>query len=142
LHVIIVILLVILVAHIVPWFGRLLDLLIWLIFILLLLAIARSHAAPPEGADPNSPLGLWYRSLHVPHSDALCCSISDCRPVEARAQDGHWQIKLGRNWRDVPEDRVLRMDNPDGRPIACVEQFDDAPDAIGPIRCFVPPPET
>lgn len=139
-HVIIVILLVILVAHVVPWFGRLLNLIFWAIFLLLLLAIA--HAAPPEGADPESPLGRWYRSLHVPHSTALCCSISDCRPVEARAQNGHWQIRRGQQWIDVPEDRIVRRDNPDGRPIACIGQYDDAPGGNGPIRCFVPPPET
>jgi hypothetical protein len=25
-----------------------------------------ASAAPPDGADPNSPLGAWYRSLQAP----------------------------------------------------------------------------
>jgi hypothetical protein len=106
---------------------------------------APSPAAPPNGADPDSPLGQWYRSLHVPHTDRLCCSISDCRPVLAREKDGQWEVYLERSseilelgngsWVTVPEDVILKRDNLDGRPIACRTSY-------GTIRCFVPPPQT
>ncbi len=46
-------------------------------------------AAPPEGADLNSPLAGWYKSLRVPptggeNAGMSCCSIADCRPAKAR----------------------------------------------------------
>lgn len=107
---------------------------------------APSRAAPPNGSDPDSPLGQWYKSLHVPQTDALCCSISDCRPVLARQRDGHWEVylrptyldlsnPLKPQWVEVPEEVILKRDNLDGRPIVCRTSY-------GTIRCFVPPPET
>ena len=98
--------------------------------------------APPEGADLNSPLAQWYRSLQTPQGMS-CCDMADCRPVRARqvADDagGHWEIFVGEEgqpkiWEAVPPDRVLRHNNEDGRPIAC--RFG------GRILCFVPPSMT
>jgi len=107
------------------------------------LVCATASAAPPDGVNPDSPLAQWYRSLHVPHTDALCCSIADCRPVEARYLDGHWEILVhGVGWMEVPGERILHRDNPDGRPIACMSTVDDAPGFNDTVRCFVPPPET
>lgn len=101
-----------------------------------------ASAAPPEAVDPHSPLAQWYRSLHAPNSGDSCCSIADCRPVEARRTEDHWEILFGNVWIDVPEDRVLRRRNRDGRPIACMSVTDDDPGANGWIQCFVPPPES
>src|SRR5215468_6727045 len=90
---------------------------------------APSQAAPPNGADPDSPLGQWYKSLQAPHTGKQCCSISDCRPVLAREKNGRWEVYLenalsetlelgnGR-WVTVPEDVILKRENLDGRPIA------------------------
>ena len=89
---------------------------------------------PPTGADPNSPLGLWYRSLTAPYSGMSCCSVSDCRPVEARLVDDRWEVRSVDAWVAVPPWAVLKRENPDGRPIACLFR--------GGILCFVPPPAT
>jgi hypothetical protein len=89
---------------------------------------------PPPGADPNSPLGLWYRSLTTPYSGSSCCSVADCKPVEARLVGEGWEIHVNGVWIKVPPYVVLKRDNPDGRPIACLRR--------DVIFCFVPPPAT
>ena len=53
-------------------------------FLLSMLGVASAPAAPPDGADPNSPIGQWFQSLKQPGSGASCCSIADCRPVDYR----------------------------------------------------------
>jgi hypothetical protein len=92
-----------------------------------------ASGAPPDGADPNSPLGVWYRSLQAPDGKS-CCSIADCRPIDARLVGEHWEIRTEMGWQEVPPDRVLRWENPDGRPIACR--------SLGLVLCFVPPAGT
>jgi hypothetical protein len=103
------------------------------LFLLSVLAGA-AFGQPPAGADPNSPLGLWYRSLTAPYSGGSCCSVADCRPVEARLVGEGWEIRVRGIWIEVPPSVVLKRDNPDGRPIACI--------FAGDILCFVPPPAT
>src|SRR5258708_6772582 len=90
-------------------------------------------AAPRDGADPNSPLGVWYRSLQAPDGKS-CRSIADCRPIDACLVGEHWEIRTEMGWQEVPPDRVLRWENPDGRPIACR--------SLGLVLCFVPPAGT
>lgn len=103
----------------------------FLVFVLSALTLARlAYAAPPEGADPNSPRAAWFNSLRTPEG-ASCCSIADCRPVEAQLVTDGWQIRIDDEWVDVPPEVILRRDNQDGRPIACLY--------FGKIRCFVPP---
>jgi hypothetical protein len=91
-------------------------------------------AQPPSNADPTSPLGRWFRSLMVPSTGSSCCSVADCRPVEARLAGDRWEVRADDGWLAVPPEAVLRRDNPDGRPVACLHS--------GVIRCFVPPPAT
>jgi hypothetical protein len=98
------------------------------------LVAAPSLGAPPDGADPNSPLGTWYRSLQSPEGNS-CCSIADCRPIDARLIGDRWEILVPEmGWQVVPPDRVLNRENPDGRPIACR--------SFGHVLCFVPPAGT
>ena len=87
-------------------------------------------AAPPDAADPNSLLGAWYRSQHAPDGKS-CRSIADCRPIDARLVGEHWEIRTEMGWQEVPPDRVLRRENPNGRPIVCR--------SLGLVLCFVPP---
>lgn len=110
-------------------------------YIAIAMAVAMgARAAPPVGADLNSPLAQWYKSLHAPTGGA-CCGIADCRPVQARRAEDHWEILIGTHWESVPEGRVLRRQgNMDGRPIACLGMVDDGLDET--IVCFIPPPET
>jgi hypothetical protein len=99
-----------------------------------LLLATQAYAAPPAGADPDSPMAQWYRSLKAPDIGGSCCSIADCRPVEARQMGNHWEVLTETGWQPVLPQRVLHQENLDGRPIAC--------QVLGEIRCFVPPAGT
>jgi hypothetical protein len=91
-------------------------------------------AAPPPDADPT--LAPWFNSLRQPWTNALCCSVADCRPVESRLSDGHYEALIEGEWRRVPDHLILnRNDNPTGRAIACWTP------QVG-ILCFVRAPES
>jgi hypothetical protein len=92
-------------------------------------------AAPPDGADPNSPLGIWYRSLKVPGTGQSCCNVADCRPVDSAWIEGdRWRARIGDQVIDIPANRVLSRENPDGRGIICRSSWT--------VLCFVPPSGT
>jgi len=98
------------------------------------LAVGTAHAAPPADADPA--LAPWFNSLRQPWTNALCCSIADCRPVESRLNDGHYEALIEGEWRRIPDQLILsRSDNPTGRAIACWTR------QVG-ILCFVRAPES
>jgi hypothetical protein len=89
---------------------------------------ASARAAPPPGADPE--LAPWFKSLRQPKTELSCCDRSDCRTVQYRIVDGHFQAFIGGefarwqnppyDWVDVPESSVLhRHDNPTGEGVAC-----------------------
>jgi len=91
-------------------------------------------AAPPPNPDPA--LAPWFNSLRQPWTNALCCSMADCRPVESRLSDGHYDALIEGEWRRVPDHLILnRSDNPTGRAIACWTP------QVG-ILCFVRAPES
>jgi hypothetical protein len=91
-------------------------------------------AAPPPNADPT--LAPWFNSLRQPWTNALCCSMADCRPVESRLNDGHYEALIENEWRRVPDHLILnRSDNPTGRAIVCWTP------QVG-ILCFVRAPES
>ena len=91
-------------------------------------------AAPPEDADPS--LAPWFNNLRAPWTNALCCSISDCRTTTARIVGDHYEVFVGGEWRPVPPTAVLqRRDNPTGHPVVCWTPQ-------GGISCFVRGPET
>jgi hypothetical protein len=87
-----------------------------------------ARAAPPPGADPD--LAPWFRSLRQPNTEQSCCDRADCRTVQYRIVDGHFQAFIGSEfarwqnppyaWVDVPDTSVLhRHDNPTGEGVAC-----------------------
>src|ERR1700761_6489802 len=91
-------------------------------------------AAPPPDADPS--LAPWFNSLRQPWTNALCCSVADCRPVQSRLNDGHYEALIEGEWRQVPDRLILnRSDNPTGRAVACWTP------RVG-ILCFVRAPES
>jgi hypothetical protein len=79
-------------------------------FLALVLA-SPAPGQPPPGADPFSPLGLWYRSLTTPYNGGSCCSVADCRPVEARLVGEGWQIHVDGAWIEVSPYVVLKRDS-------------------------------
>jgi hypothetical protein len=84
----------------------------FILAVISLLARAAS-AAPPPNADPA--LAPWFNDLRQPWTNALCCSIADCRPTESRTEGDHYEAFVGGAWRVVPDDKVLqRTDNPTG----------------------------
>ena len=91
-------------------------------------------AAPPPDADPA--LAPWFNSLRQPWTNALCCSMADCRPVNSQLNDGHYEALIEGEWRRVPDHLILnRNDNPTGRAIVCWTP------QVG-ILCFVRAPES
>ncbi|HEY1719849.1 MAG TPA: hypothetical protein VGG27_01290 [Magnetospirillaceae bacterium] len=93
-----------------------------------------AHAAPPAGADPNSPVGQWFQSL-AREDGMSCCSMSDCRPAQADdlrvSDDDGLQVKLESRWETVPEYKIVRReDNPIGKSVIC-----KAPDEV---YCVIP----
>jgi hypothetical protein len=102
--------------------------------IFMLLIAAPLHAAPPNDADPA--MAPWFNSLRQPGSGISCCSIADCRPVDYRTVDNHYEAFIEGEWRAVPPDKVLtRADNPTGRAVVCWTK-------LSGIMCFVRGPET
>ena len=103
----------------------------------LLLAGLGARAAPPPGADPNSELSAWFRSLQNAKGE-FCCSVSDCRKPYAWRQQvgGGYQVQAQQDapWLDVPADNILRRENLLGDAVACI--------VAGQVRCFIAPNET
>ena len=77
-----------------------------------------AEAAPPPDADPA--LAPWFNGLRQPWTNALCCSVADCRAVDSRLNNGRYEALIEGEWRPVPDDHILnRADNPTGRAVAC-----------------------
>lgn len=92
--------------------------------------------APPDGADPGSPIGQWFRSLVQPYTGITCCSIADCRPVEYRIAADHYEVAIDGGWVAVPAEKIVHRENPTGHAILCRRP------ATTMIFCFVPAYET
>jgi hypothetical protein len=100
------------------------------------------QAAPPEpgseDADIMGPYADWVEHQHDANG-AWCCTISDGRTVEARISGASWEVHITPDkfpgshdhWQAVPDEKVLRVPNPTGFPIAWV--MNDR------IFCFAPP---
>ena len=108
--------------------------------LLALLIAGPALAAPPPGADPNSAIGQWVRSLKT-REGYSCCDVADCRPTWARIGDaGGWEVWIGKDrygdaapdaWQPVPAAALDAKANgpaPDGHVWACFYQ--------GAVRCF------
>lgn len=100
----------------------------------LVLGSAAARAAPPPGADPA--MSPWFEDLRQPGTGRSCCSIADCRPVDYRIVENHYEAFVDDQWMSVPPDKILhRFDNPTGRAVVCWTP------ALG-IMCFVEGPGT
>ena len=92
------------------------------------------RAAPPPGADPA--LSPWFEDLRQPGTGRSCCSIADCRPVDVRIVEDHYEAYVHNRWMSVPPDKIVhRSDNPTGRAVICWTP------TLG-IMCFVEGPAT
>lgn len=82
------------------------------------------------GHEGDDSLSSWYRSLQTV-SGTSCCSRTDCSPVDSKIEGDHWYARINNEWRVVPDEIILKRDNPAGDAVACVFQ--------GEFRCFVLP---
>lgn len=102
--------------------------------VLLVLMAFGAQAAPPTGADPNSPTGRWFKGLVQPGTGSLCCDQSDCRRTTARLVDGAWRAFTPNGIEvDIPPNLVLHNEaHPGGAAVLC---WLPSPG----VMCFVPP---
>jgi len=93
-----------------------------------------ASAQPPAGAELNSETAKWFKSLKNSHG-LSCCEISDCRRVEARLANGHYEALIDNRWSGVPDEMINHVNNPTGQYIACYSYYDD----FSPhFYCFIP----
>jgi hypothetical protein len=121
----------------------------------MLLAACPAGAAPPTDSLPDPRLESWFSGLRQPKTALPCCSISDCRMVNYRADKDQYMAEIEDHWYHVPGAVVLPpgTGNPTGRAVACYTfgsfGFSTMPgmpkpepqDAIE-ILCFIPPRPT
>ena len=88
-----------------------------------------------DGRYANSPLKSWFD--HLASGKGLCCSLTDGVTVQDpdwRAKDGHYQVHLDGDWRDVPDDAVVTEPNLYGPTMVWPLRGNDGLT----IRCFMP----
>jgi hypothetical protein len=100
----------------------------------LALAASDAMAAPPAGADSQSPTARWYRGLRQPGTGMGCCDQSDCRPTHARRTNAGWEAQApDGEWVPVPPALVLVDEaHPGGSAVLCWLPTRG-------VLCFVPP---
>lgn len=99
--------------------------------------IGAATAHPPPGAP--GPFSSWFESLRVPSGVVGCCSVADCRYVEYRVANDHYEAfvdpkafpdAMRTGWVAIPNSVVLHRANPTGQAVLCWWG--------GQARCFVP----
>ena len=65
--------------------------------------------SPALGHDAIRPeLNSWFD--HLASGKGLCCSFADgfaVSDVDWESKDGHYRVRLGNNWIDVPDDALI-----------------------------------
>jgi hypothetical protein len=101
-----------------------------------LFGLAANSAAARPPPNPDQGLSPWFEDLRQPGTGHSCCSIADCRPVDYRIIEDHYEAFVDDQWVAVPSDKVLRrLDNPTGRAVVCWTPY------LG-VMCFVEGPGT
>lgn len=98
--------------------------------------IATNVNARDDGRYANSPLKSWFDQLAS--KKGLCCSFADgvkVEDVDWDTQDGHYRVRLGSEWIDVPDSALITEPNRFGP--AVVWPFKDSAGNTQ-IRCFIP----
>lgn len=105
--------------------------------VLILASTLSASAQPPPGADPNSEMAKWFKSLKSKEG-SFCCDISDCRRVEARLVNSYYEVLLYDEWYRVPDSAVIHVANPTGQYIACFYPNEYSEKFSPYFFCFVP----
>src|SRR6266404_2083103 len=103
----------------------------------MLMNLGQRDEPSPQGADPNSEIAKWFKSLR--NSQGLpCCDISDCRRVDARMANGHYEARIDEQWATVPDETIKDIENPTGQYIACYRYLESSRDFPPNFYCFIP----
>jgi hypothetical protein len=91
--------------------------------------------ARDDGRYAGSPLKGWFDQLKS--GKGLCCSDSDGFAVQDPdwdSKDGHYRVRLGGKWIDVPDEAVIREPNRAGMTMVWpINAYEGTT-----IRCFMP----
>ena len=91
--------------------------------------------ARDDGRYSLSPLKPWFDSLKS--GKGPCCSVADGLAIadpDWESKDGHFRVRIGNEWIDVPDDAVITEPNRAGRTMVWPIKG-----ALGTtIRCFMP----
>ena len=92
--------------------------------------------ARDDGRNAKEPLHAWVDQLAS--GKGLCCSFADgatVKDVDWDIRNGHFVVRLNRQWIEVPENAIVTVPNRAG--VAIVWPYKDAEGATQ-IRCFLP----
>jgi hypothetical protein len=99
------------------------------------LSIGNVCARDLGGEYAGSSLKPWFDQLSS--GKGRCCSVADGHAVadiDWDSKDGHYRVRLGGEWIDVPDQAVVMEPNRAGRTMVWPL---DPLDGLG-IRCFMP----
>lgn len=109
---------------------------LWVIFNIILMAVAFAH-------DKRYPVANkmhdWFMQLKSPHG-VSCCADADGNIVmdaDWETKDGHYRVRLGDKWQDVPDDAVIAEPNLYG-PTMVWLGYSFGGNEPPPVRCFLP----
>ncbi len=100
------------------------------------LVFSGARARDLDGRFAGSPLKPWFDHLASP-GGGLCCSDADgtaLSDVDWETHDGHYRVRIGGEWIDVPANAVITVPNLAGRTMVWPYYVDGQP----VIRCFMP----
>jgi len=89
-----------------------------------------------DGRYANSPLHEWFEHLETP-GGGRCCSDADgtaVADVDWQTANGHYRVRIGDEWLDVPDDHVITEPNRFGRTMVWPYYTNGHPH----VRCFMP----
>lgn len=93
---------------------------------------------PAYGHDHEHPeLDGWFMGLQS-KGKSPCCDGADAmrlNDVDWESKDGHYRVRLGNKWVDVPEGALVEGPNRDGRAMVWPYLLDGEPTGV---RCFMP----
>lgn len=95
-------------------------------------------SARDDGRYAGSPLKEWFEQLES--RNGKCCSFADGKSIEDidwESKDGHYRVRLNRQWIDVPDEAVIKEPNRLGPAVVWPYSYNDD-DGKPLIRCFMP----
>ena len=93
-------------------------------------------ATPALARDQTGEHHDWVHGLHSP-AGAWCCDISDGHTItdaDWQTKNGRYQVRIDREWIDVPEGAVIGEPNRIGVTIVWYYRMDGNP----VVTCFLP----